>query len=73
MKAKILITSLENMRLFGGKLPTKRWGYCEIVRNVTIEPDPYQVYSDGCYGYITVCGGRVRVVNSGGDSFGLYN
>lgn len=68
MKAKILITSIENMRLFQGKLPTKRWGFCEIVRNVTIEPDPYQVYSNGCYGYIMVNGKKVHVVNSHGDA-----
>jgi hypothetical protein len=73
MKAKILITSLENMRLFQGKLPTKRWGFCEIVRNVTIESDPYQVYSDGCYGYIVADSKKVYVVNNGGDYFELYN
>ena len=74
MKAKILITSLENMRLFQGKLPTKRWAFCEIVRNVTIEPDPSEVYSAGCYGYITVDSKKIYVVNhSGGDLFELYN
>ena len=73
MKAKILITSLENMRLFHGKLPTKRWAFCEIVRNVTIEHDPSGVYSDGCYGYIVVDSKKVYVVNNGGDLFELYN
>ena len=73
MKAKILITSLDNMRLFHGKLPTKRWQFCEIVRNVTIEPDPSGVYSDGCYGYIVVDSKKVYVVHYCGDLFELYN
>jgi hypothetical protein len=73
MKARILITSFENMRLFGGKLPTKRWAFCEIVRNVTIEHDLSGVYSDGCYGYIVVDSKKVYVVNNGGDLFELYN
>ena len=67
MKAKILVTGIENMRLFQGKLPTKRWGFCEIVREVTIEPDPYQVYSDGNNGYIMINGKKVPVVNRHGD------
>jgi hypothetical protein len=61
------------MRLFGGKLPTKRWAFCEIVRNVTIEHDLSGVYSDGCYGYIVVDSKKVYVVNNGGDLFELYN
>ena len=35
VKAKILITSIDNMKLFRGKMPTRRWGFCEIVRMVT--------------------------------------
>jgi hypothetical protein len=63
MKAKILITSIENMRLFQGKLPTKRWGFCEIIRKVTIEPCPHGIYDNGNYGYIMVNDKKVRVVN----------
>jgi len=62
LKAKILITSMENMRLFQGKLPTKRWGFCEIVRKVTIEPCPHGLYEH--YGYIVVAGKKIRVANS---------
>jgi len=66
MKAKILITSIENMRLFQGKFPTKRWGFCEIVRNVTIESCPFGIYQDGNYGYIKIDGKKVRVINGNG-------
>ena len=62
MKAKILITSLENMRLFQGKLPTKRWGFCEIIRKVTVEPCPHGLYEH--YGYIMVDGKKIRVANN---------
>ena len=62
MKAKILITSIENMRLFQGKFPTKRWGFCEIVRTVTIEPCPYGLYEH--YGCIMVDGKKIRVATS---------
>jgi hypothetical protein len=68
MKAKILITGIENMRLFQGKLPTKRWGFCEIVREVTIEPCPHGMYLDGNNGYIMVNGKKVHVVNRHGDA-----
>jgi hypothetical protein len=64
MKVKVLITSIENMRYFGGTLPTKRWGFCEIVRSVTIEPCPFGIYDDGCYGHITI-GGKKFTVTSG--------
>ena len=64
MKAKILITSLENMRLFHGKFPTKRWGFCEVVRKVTIEPCPHSIYNDGNYGYTMIDGKKIRVVSS---------
>jgi hypothetical protein len=66
MKAKILITSIENMRLFQGKFPTKRWGFCEIVRNVTIESCPFGIYQDGNYGYVKIDGKKVRVINGNG-------
>jgi len=68
MKAKILITSLENMRLFQGKLPTRRWGFCEIIRNVTIETCPHGIYQDGNYGYIMVGDKKIRVINGSTDS-----
>ena len=68
MKAKILVTSLENMRLFQGKLPTARWQFCEIVRDVTIEPCPHGIYLDGNNGYIMVRGKKVPVVNRDGDA-----
>jgi hypothetical protein len=63
VKAKILITSIDNMKLFRGKMPTQRWGFCEIVRMVTIEPCPHGVYEDGNYGYIKIDGKKVRVIN----------
>jgi hypothetical protein len=66
MKAKILITSIDNMKLFRGKMPTQRWGFCEIVRMVTIEPCPHGVYEDGNYGYVKIDGKKVRVINGNG-------
>jgi hypothetical protein len=66
MKAKILITSIDNMKLFQGKLPTRRSGFCEIVRNVTIEPCPFGIYGDGNYGYVKIDGKKVRVINGNG-------
>jgi hypothetical protein len=65
MKAKILITSLQNMRLFQGKLPTKRWGFCEIIRKVTIESCPHGLYEH--YGYIMVNDKKVRVATGSGN------
>ena len=64
MKVKILITSIENMRHFGGTLPTKRWGFCEIVRKLTVESCPHDIYADGNYGYVTIADKKVRVVSS---------
>ena len=66
MKAKILVTGIENMQLFGGKLPTKRWSFCEIYRKITIESCPHGIYEAGNYGYFMVDGKKIRVVN--GDS-----
>ena len=66
MKAKILVTGIENMQLFQGKLPTKRWGFCEIYRKITIESCPHGIYEAGDYGYFMVDGTKIRVVN--GDS-----
>jgi hypothetical protein len=66
VKAKILITSIDNMKLFQGRLPTRRWGFCEIVRKVTIEPCPHGIYEDGNYGYVKIDGKKVRVINGHG-------
>ena len=65
MKAKIYITQRENDKYFNQKLPTWRHGFCEILRNVTPEKDPYDVYQDGEFGYITVYRRKVYVVRSG--------
>jgi len=67
MKAKILITYAENMRHFGGTLPTKRFGFCEIVRSVTIQPCEF--YDDGCYGYVTIGGKKFNVASGDGKNF----
>ena len=56
VKAKILINSIDNMKLFRGKMPTRRWGFCEIVRMVTIKPCPFGIYEDGNYGYVKIDG-----------------
>ena len=69
MKAKILITSIENMRLFQGKFPTKRWGFCEIVRKITIEPCPHGLYKH--YGYTMIDGKKIRVTSSDSILFEL--
>jgi len=66
VKAKILITSIDNMKLFRGRLPTRRWGFCEIVRKVTIEACPFGIYEDGNYGYVKIDGKKVRVINGHG-------
>jgi len=67
VKAKIHITFQDNYKYFWGKLPTKRWGFCEIARTVVIEPDPYGIYELGNYGHIMIGGKKVRVVNGGGS------
>jgi hypothetical protein len=68
MKAKIIVNQRENDRYFKQKLPTWRNGFCEIVRKVTLERDPYEVYLDGEFGYITVYGRKIYVVRSGIES-----
>jgi len=65
MKAKIYITQRENDKYFNQKLPTWRHGFCEILRNVTLGKDPYDVYGDGEFGTITVYGRKVYVVRNG--------
>jgi hypothetical protein len=47
MKSKIFIVQRDNDKYFKQKLPTWRNGFCEIVRNVTIEKDPHDIYQDG--------------------------
>jgi hypothetical protein len=68
MKSKILIIQRDNDRYFKQKLPTFRNGFCEIVRNVTIEKDPYGVYQDGEWGYITVHGRKIYVTRNDTES-----
>jgi hypothetical protein len=68
MKSKIVITQRENDRYFKQKLPTWRNSFCEIVRNVTIEKDPYHIYQDGEWGYITVYGRKIYVTRNGTES-----
>ncbi len=68
MKSKIVITQRENDRYFKQKLPTWRNGFCEIVRNVTIEKDPHNIYQDGEWGYITVYGREIYVTRNGTES-----
>jgi hypothetical protein len=68
MKAKIIINQRENDRYFKQKLPTWRNGFCEIVRRVTIERDPHDIYLDGEFGYITVYGRKIYVTRSGIES-----
>jgi hypothetical protein len=68
MKSKIVITQRENDRYFNQKLPTWRNGFCEIVRNVTIEKDPYDIYQNGELGYITVYGRKIYVTRNGTES-----
>ena len=65
MKSKIFIVQRDNDKYFKQKLPTWRNGFCEIVRNVTIEKDPHDIYQDGEWGYITVYGRKIYVTRSG--------
>ena len=61
MKVKLFVTGSDNYKYFKNTLPTRRWDYCEIVRNVTIIPDPVNVYQDGEYGFVTVFGRKIFV------------
>ena len=65
MKSKIFITQRDNDKYFKQKMPTWRNGFCEIVRNVTIEKDPHNIYLDGEWGYITVHGRKIYVTRAG--------
>ena len=64
-KSKIFIIQRDNDKYFKQKLPTWRNGFCEIVRNVTIEKDPHDIYQDGEWGYITVYGRKIYVTRAG--------
>ena len=65
MKSKIFINQRDNDKYFKQKMPTWRNGFCEIVRNVTIEKDPHDIYLDGEWGYITVYGRKIYVTRAG--------
>lgn len=65
--AKIYVTQRCNDKHFAQKLPTFRHGFCYIERKVTLTADPYGVYDEGEYGYITVKGQKVFVTASGND------
>jgi len=64
MKTEIYITQIDNDKYFKQKLPTWRNGFCKILRNVTLEKDPYSVYGEGEFGTITVHGQKIVVVRS---------
>ena len=59
MKSKIFITYPDSYKYFKSKLPTGRKGYCEIMRNVTVEPDPNNVYDN--WGTIEAYGQKLFV------------
>jgi hypothetical protein len=59
MKSKIFITYPDSYKYFKSKLPTGQKGYCEIMRNVTVEPDPNNVYD--CWGTIEAYGQKLSV------------
>ena len=64
MKTEIYITQRDNDKYFKQKLPTYKTGFCKILRNVTLEKDPYAVYGEGEFGTITVHGQKIVVVRS---------
>jgi hypothetical protein len=59
MKSKIFITYPDNYKYFKNKLPTGQKGYCEIMRNVNVEPDPNNVYDN--WGTIEAYGQKLFV------------
>lgn len=59
MKSKIFITYPDSYKYFKSKLPTGRKGYCEIMRNVTVEPDPNNIYDN--WGTIEAYGQKLFV------------
>ena len=59
MKSKIFITYPDSYKYFKSKLPTGQKGYCEIMRNVTVEPDPNNVYDN--WGTIEAYGQKLFV------------
>lgn len=46
MKREIYITHEENVKYFGGKLPTWRNAFCRIMRVVNEAKDPDEIYDD---------------------------
>ena len=66
MKAKIIVTWLENRKHFDDKLATARHGFCEITRTVTLSPSP--VFEHGQWGFITANGHKLWVYHSEFDS-----
>lgn len=67
---KIVVHHHDNVNFFKMKLPTWRWGCCEIVRNVTFETCPHGIYEEGELGSIVVYGKKVPVYRvSGEDHF----
>jgi len=59
MRAKILVTWLENRKHFNGKLATARHGFCEITRTVTLSQS--NVFESGQWGFITANGSKLWV------------
>jgi len=59
MKSKIFIIQTDNYKYFKSKLPTWRNGFCEIMRSVTVEPDPNNVYDN--WGTIEAYGHKLFV------------
>lgn len=57
----INVNQHDNDEYFDQKLPTWSKGYCEIVRLVTLETDPHEVYGEGEYGSIKTPKGKVFV------------
>jgi hypothetical protein len=66
-KATIVVHHHDNTNFFKMKLPTWRWGCCEIVREVTFEACPHGIYAEGELGFITVYGKKVPVYRVEGD------
>jgi len=66
MRAKILVTWLENRKHFDGKLATARHGFCEVTRTITLERNP--VFEYGQWGFITANGSKLWVYTHEFDS-----
>jgi len=66
MRAKIIVTWLENSKHFDGKLATARHGFCEITRTVTLCPSTF--FEDGQWGFVTANGKKLWVYHYEFDS-----